>query len=110
VYVALVLRVPRTQWPAVDDRSVEAGLRNRMTFAALLWQAMGAANLTRAELARRVGVNRAVVGKWINGIPDGVQRKRVYPAFGRLHLVLGAMPDDTRASLLATYLRERGVS
>jgi hypothetical protein len=110
VHVVLVLRVPRAQWPAVDDRSVEAGLRDRMTFAALLWQAMGAANLTRAELARRVGVNRAVVGKWVNGIPDGAQRKRVYPAFGRLHLVLGAMPDEIRSDLRAAYLRERGVS
>jgi len=81
-----------------------------MTFAALLWQAMGAANLTRAELARRVGVNRAVVGKWVNGIPDGVQRKRVYPAFGRLHLVLNVMPAEARAPLRAAYLRERGVS
>jgi hypothetical protein len=110
VHVVLVLRVPRTQWPAVDDGSVEAGLQDRMTFAALLWQAMGAANLTRAELARRVGVKRAVVGKWINGIPDGAQRKRVYPAFGRLHLVLGAMPDETRATILAAYLHERGLS
>jgi hypothetical protein len=82
---------------------------DRMTFAALLWAAMGAANLTRAELARLAKVQRAVVGKWISGVPDGKTRRPVLPGPIKLARILGALPEDTRSRLRAAYLHERGL-
>ena len=85
-------------------------MQDRMTFAALLWAAMGAANLTRAELARRAKVQRAAVGKWVDGVQDGMWRRRVYPSSATLARILDALPEDARAPLRAAYLRERGLS
>jgi hypothetical protein len=82
---------------------------DRMTFAALLWAAMGAANLTRAELARLAKVQRAVVGKWIDGVPNGDGRKKVLPGSSTLARILDVFPEDTGERLRAAYLRERGL-
>jgi transcriptional regulator with XRE-family HTH domain len=87
-------------------------VQDRMSFAALLSQAMGAANLTRAELARRVGVQRAAVGKWVSGVPEGATRRRVLPDNGSLARILGlgVFPAETGARLRIAYLRERGLT
>jgi transcriptional regulator with XRE-family HTH domain len=84
-------------------------VHDRMTFAALLWAAMGAAGLTRAELARRAKVGRAAVGKWVGGVADGPDRRRVLPDDGTLARILGVFPEDTGEQLRAAYLRERGL-
>jgi transcriptional regulator with XRE-family HTH domain len=82
-------------------------MQDRMTFAALLSQAMGAANLTRAELAKRSHVRRAAVHKWLSGVQDGDQRKAVLPSPPVLARILDAMPEDARPRLRDAYLRAK---
>jgi transcriptional regulator with XRE-family HTH domain len=74
-----------------------------VTFGALLWQAMGQANLTRAELARRVGVERAAVGKWVDGVQAGGRRRRVLPNASTLAKVLDVLPEQSRDTLRRAY-------
>lgn len=87
-------------------------MQDRMTFALLLDAAMGAANLTRAELARRVGVQRAAVGKWLGGVSDGDVRKKVLPNMSTLALVMRELcTSDAEAwRMLEAYLRDRGLT
>jgi transcriptional regulator with XRE-family HTH domain len=85
-------------------------MHDRMTFAALLSAAMGAAGLTRYALAEQVGVGRAVVGKWLAGVPSGDGRTRVLPLPNTLKRILDVFPEDVGTSLRAAYLRERGLA
>jgi hypothetical protein len=85
-------------------------VQDQMTFAALLSQAMGAANLTRYALAEQVGVGRAVVGKWLAGVPSGDVRTKVLPLPDTLNRILDVFPEDVGVSLRAAYLRERGLA
>jgi hypothetical protein len=85
-------------------------VQDRMTFAALLSAAMGAANLTRYALAEQVGVGRAVVGKWLAGVPSGDVRTKVLPLPDTLNRILDVFPEDVGASLRVAYLRERGLA
>jgi transcriptional regulator with XRE-family HTH domain len=82
---------------------------DRMTFAALLFQAMGAANISRAELAEQAGVGRSAVTKWLNGTPNSDGRAKVLPTPDTLSAILDVFPDDVGAGLRAAYLRERGL-
>lgn len=84
-------------------------MQDRMTFAALLWSAMGTAGLTRYALAEQVGVGRSVVGKWLAGVPSGKGRAKVLPSPYTLALILDVFPEGTGTQLRAAYLRERGL-
>lgn len=81
--------------------------RDRMTFGVLLSDLLGRANMTRAELARRLKVGKPIVSKWIDGV--GAPRKCVYPKENLLRPMLAQLsadPDDNMR-LLVAYAREK---